>query len=259
MGFQIIESTDDRWAAELAPSFDNTDAALKFAFKMAEPLDLPRDIPMLELTDVSYRYPNGDTYVLENVDVSITEKSRIAITGKNGAGKSTLVNLLTGNLTPTHGDTTRHQSLRVAYFGQHDAEELQARMTTPLQYLGECFPKIREHDLRMQLISFGVTEKLMHQSMHELSGGQRMRVAFARICAEEPHLLILDEPTNHLDIYTIEALCDALKDFQGGLVFVTHNRYLIEEVADSMIVVSGQGIKSEKASLRDKQRFNHDY
>merc|ERR1712232_1389439 len=151
------------------------------------------------------------------------------------------------------------QSLRIAYFGQHDAEKLQARRTTPLQYLGECFPKIREHDLQMQLTSFGVTQKMMHRSMRELSGGQRMRVAFARICAEEPHLLILDEPTNHLDIYTIEALCDALKDFQGALIFVTHNRYLIEEVADCMYVVGGQGIKVEKASVRDKKRFSLDY
>merc|ERR1712151_859449 len=95
---QIIESTDDSWAAELAPSFDVADSAWKFAFRMAEPLDLPRDIPMLELKEVSYRYPNGEKDVLANVDVSITEKSRIAIAGKNGAGKSTLVKLLTGEL-----------------------------------------------------------------------------------------------------------------------------------------------------------------
>merc|ERR1712151_993566 len=91
---QIIESNDDSWAAGLAPSFDNSDSSLKFAFKMAEPLDLPRDIPILELKEVSYRYPNSEKDVLAKVDVSITEKSRIAIAGKNGAGKSTLVKLL---------------------------------------------------------------------------------------------------------------------------------------------------------------------
>merc|ERR1712216_434820 len=107
-----------------------------------------------------------------------------------------------------------------------------------------------------QLLAFGVTHELLRRPLSNLSGGQRMRVAFARLCAEEPHLLVLDEPTNHLDIYTIEALCDALRDFQGALIFVTHNRYLIEEVADCMYVVGGQGIKVEKASVRDKKRFN---
>jgi len=94
--------------------------------------------------------------------------------------------------------------------------------------------------------------------MAELSGGQRMRVAFARMCAEEPHLLVLDEPTNHLDIYAIEALSDALKDFQGGVLFVTHNAYLIEEVADDMVVVDGHGIRTQKASLVNKKRFDLD-
>merc|ERR1712048_1038497 len=203
-------------------------------------------------------YPNGEGNVLVNMDLSIAEKCRIAITGKNGSGKSTLVELLTGMLTPTSGDVMRHQNLRIAYFGQHDAEKLQARRTTPLAYMEECFPKILQRDLCMQLSSFGVTEKMMQQSMSELSGGQRMRVAFARMCAEEPHLLVLDEPTNHLDIYTIEALCDALKDFQGAVVFVTHSRYLIEEVADCMLVVGAQGIKAEKASLINKRRFSLD-
>jgi len=256
VSLQIIESNDDSWAAQLAPRFDTTDSALKFAFKEAEALNLPKDIPILELHEVSYRYPNGEENVLVNVDLSIAEKCRIAITGKNGSGKSTLVKLLTGILTPTSGDVMRHQNLRIAYFGQHDAEKLQERRTTPLQYLGDCFPKVLEYDLTMQLASFGITQKMMHQPMAKLSGGQRMRVAFARMCAEEPHLLVLDEPTNHLDIYTIEALCDALKDFQGAVVFVTHNGHLIEEAADCMLIVGEQSVKAEKASLVDKRRFN---
>jgi energy-coupling factor transporter ATP-binding protein EcfA2 len=91
----------------------------------------------------------------------------------------------------------------------------------------------------MQLASFGVTHEIMQQPMSELSGGQRMRVAFARMCAEEPHLLVLDEPTNHLDIYAIEALSDALKDFQGGIIFVKHKVFEAQpgEVAAALVLV----------------------
>jgi len=258
VSLQIIEGDDHSWAAALAPRFQNEDSALKFAFREAEPLNLPQDIPMLELSYVNYHYPNSDEDVLTNIDFSIVEKCRIAVVGKNGAGKSTFVKLVTGDLAPTSGEVTRNQNLRIAYFGQHDAEMLQQRSITPLQYLEECFPKMREHELCAQLVAFGVAHDMMQQPMAELSGGQRMRVAFARMCAEEPHLLVLDEPTNHLDIYAIEALSDALKDFQGGVIFVTHNRYLIEEVADSMIVVDGHGVRMEKASLVDKMRFNLD-
>jgi len=256
VSFQVIENDDCSWAASLAPRFQSEDSALKFAFKEAEPLNLPRDIAMLELRGVSYRYPTGDEDVLVNVDFSIGEGSRIAITGNNGAGKSTLVQLLTGEIVPTCGDVSRNPNLRIAYFGQHDAEMLQQLSVTPFQYLESCFPKMREHELVQQLLTFGIASEMMHRPLAGLSGGQRMRVAFAKMCAEEPHLLVLDEPTNHLDLYAIEALADALKDFQGSIVFVTHNRYLIEEVADRMVVVKASGIKQEHASAINKSRFD---
>lgn len=255
---QTIEEVDFSWAAALAPKFHSADLALKFAFKEAEPLDLPRDTPMLAASNVSYRYNNAEKDILTNVDLKVFEKCRIAFAGKNGAGKSTLVKILTGEVVPSSGKITRNPDLRIAYFGQHDAEKLQELNITPVQYMAECFPKVREHELCAQLSAFGVSDKMMHCPMGMLSGGHRMRVAFARLCAEEPHLLIMDEPTNHLDIYTIESLCDALKDFQGGVIFVTHNTYLLEAVADSMVVVGGSSTRMEKASLVNKKRFNHD-
>jgi ATPase subunit of ABC transporter with duplicated ATPase domains len=264
VSLQVIESNDDSWAAALAPRFQSEDSALKFAFKEAEPLNLPLDIPMLELRAVDYRYANGNEQVFTNVDLSIVEKCRIAIRGKNGAGKSTLVKLLTGELMPTSGEVARNQNLRIAQFGQHDAEVLQQRNVTPFQYLEETFPKMRQHELCTQLATFGIVHDVMGKPMSKLSGGQRMRVAFARMCAEEPHLLILDEPTNHLDIYAIEALSDALKEFKGGVIFVTHDKCLIEEVADSVVVVGGRGtgastgIRLERAAELDKKRFNLD-
>lgn len=252
---QLAENYDDSWAASLAPKFQGEDVALKFAFKMAESLNLPRGISMLKLTGASYRYPDEHQDVLTKIDLAIEEKSRIAITGRNGAGKSTLVKMLTGELIPTGGDVSRNSNLRFAYFGQHDAELLQQKTATPLQYLEKCFPKMREQELSEQLDVFGISVEMMHQPLATLSGGERMRVAFARICAEEPHLVILDEPTNHLDIYAIEALSDALKEFQGSVVLVTHDRYLIEEVADIVLVVKANGIKKEDASSINKRRF----
>lgn len=255
VSLQIIETVDDSWAAALAPRFQAEDSALKFAFKEAEPLNLPRDVPMLQLSAASFHYPDSEKDVLTNIDLSIIEGCRIAIVGKNGAGKSTLIKLLSGHFAPTSGEVTRSNNLRIAEFGQHDAEMLQQKHLTPFQYLQECFPKMREHELCEQLNAFGVTPSMMQQPLAELSGGQRMRVAFARMCAEEPHLLILDEPTNHLDVYAIEALCDALKEFQGGVIFASHNRYLVEEVADVAVVVGGGQTRTENASNVDKQRF----
>jgi ATPase subunit of ABC transporter with duplicated ATPase domains len=256
VSLQVIENDDYSWAASLAPDFHSEDSALKFAFKEAEPLNLPRDTPMLELRNASYRYPTGESNVLVNIDFSIGERSRIAVAGSNGTGKSTLVQLLTGKLDPTCGDVVRHPNLRIASFGQHDAEMLQQFSTTAFQYLETCFPKMREHELREQLLAFGITNQMMKQPLAQLSGGQRMRVAFAKMCAEEPHLLILDEPTNHLDLYAIEALTDALKEFHGSILFVTHNKYLIENVADSMLVVKASGIKRVDASAMNKNRFD---
>merc|ERR1712232_1422873 len=126
------------------------------------------------------------------------------------------------------------------------AEKLQEHRTTPLQYLGGCFPKVLEHNLSMQLASFGVTQKMMQQPMAELSGGQRMRVAFAHMGAEEPHILILDEPTNHLDIYTIDALIAGLVSFDGGVVVASHNRHFLGEVAEDIIDITEKGFKMEK-------------
>lgn len=119
------------------------------------------------------------------MNFSALEKCRIAIAGKNGVGKSTLVKLLTGKLAPTRGEVTRNPNLRIAYFGQHEAELLQLQSVTPLQYLAECFPKAREYELCEQLTASGVVGKMMQQPMAELSGGQRMRVAFAGMCAED--------------------------------------------------------------------------
>lgn len=260
VSLQTIDNDDGAWAGALAPRFHSSDAALKFAFQSAETLDLPDGIAMLEMSGVSFAYCPVKGNVLSNIDLSIPEKCRFAIAGRNGAGKSTLLGLLSKTLTPVSGELKHEQAphLRITYFGQSDAEQLQQLTITPLEYLEECLPKARQSELLEQLVTLKFTQAMMQQPIAQLSGGERMRLAFARMCAEEPHLLILDEPTNHLDMYTIESLIDALKAFQGGVIFATHNRHLINEVADTVVFVEGGGIRVEKAKLRDKQRFNLD-
>eukprot|EP00971_Amphidinium_carterae_P028370 558508-Amphidinium_carterae.1 len=163
---------------------------------------------------------------------------RVAIQGKNGAGKSTLVKLITGHLEPMEGDIWRHHNLRVAVLSQHDADALAKVKQSPLEHMMECYPTQKEQDLRRHLGSFGVVGDLVFQSLCTMSGGQRMRVLFARICRQEPHLLVLDEPTNHLDIYSIDALASSLQEFQGAVFLVSHNRDLLQTVAHELWVVS---------------------
>jgi len=107
-----------------------------------------------------------------------------------------------------------------------------------MEYLSESYPKLKDLELRKQLGAFGVAGDLVFQSLSTMSGGQRMRVLFAKICLEHPHLLVLDEPTNHLDIYSIDALSTALSEFQGAVLLITHNRDLLRKVAKELYVVS---------------------
>jgi len=152
---------------------------------------------------------------------------------------STVLKLIAGELQPTSGEIRRHQHLRVAFFGQHQTEMLQHYKETPLEYIQKLFPKMKEQDCCKMLNEFKLDKGLGLQPIETLSGGQRTRLTLARMCAEEPHLLVLDEPTNNLDIYSIEALIDALKKFEGGIVFVTHNRSMLLELASEIIIIDG--------------------
>jgi len=211
----------------------------QFVFAEAEPLNLPEGVSALRLSDVNFSYFETSPPILQDIDLAIDEQCRIAVTGRNGSGKSTLLELIAGNLKPSSGEVERQRDLRVAYFDQHHAMLLQRQSKTPLEFMQQAFPQRREYDLARQLSDFGIDEALAARSLSSLSGGQCMRVAFARMCMEEPHIMILDEPTNHLDIYSIDALSSALQEFKGGVIFATHDRSFLEEVAHDIIVLDG--------------------
>ena len=194
---------------------------------------------------MSFTYPGGSKQsVFTNTSVSLSAKCRVAVVGRNGSGKSTFVQLMTGALAPQKGEVWRDPHLRVALYSQHDTEALEALGdVTPLRHMMDSHPEKREQELRAHLGSFGLGGALAAQEMRTLSGGQRVRLAFAKLSVSAPHVLIMDEPTNHLDIYSIDALQDALKSFSGGVVVISHNQSLLRALDCEVLV----------ASIKDRQ------
>lgn len=202
-------------------------------FHFPEPTELTP--PLLQLIEVSFSYPNREDFRLSDVDVGIDMGTRVAIVGPNGAGKSTLLNLLAGDLDPTEGEVRRSQKLRIGRYSQHFVDLL-TMDETPVQYLLRLHPDqegfSKQEAVRAKLGKFGLPSHNHLTPIAKLSGGQKARVVFTSISMSKPHILLLDEPTNHLDMQSIDALADALDEFTGGVVLVSHDSRLISRVCE---------------------------
>lgn len=202
-------------------------------FHFPEPTELTP--PLLQLIEVSFSYPSRADFKLSDVDVGIDMGTRVAIVGPNGAGKSTLLNLLAGDLVPTEGEVRRSQKLRIGRYSQHFVDLLTME-ENPVQYLLRLHPDqegfSKQEAVRAKLGKFGLPSHNHLTPIAKLSGGQKARVVFTSISMSKPHILLLDEPTNHLDMQSIDALAEALEEFTGGVVLVSHDSRLISRVCE---------------------------
>lgn len=212
------------------------DYVVKFKFVEAPPLQPP----ILGLHDVDFRYTSNGPLIFKNVNFGVDMSSRIAIVGPNGVGKSTFLKLLSGEVQPSQGELRVNHRARIAKFDQHSGEHLTTE-ETPTQYLMRLF-NLSNQDARKQLGSFGLISFAHTIANSQLSGGQKSRVALCEMALKGPHVLILDEPTNNLDLESIDALADAINEFQGGVVIVTHDERLIRETDCQLCVIENKNI-----------------
>ena len=204
--------------------------------------------PLLSLSEVSLGY--GDHRVISHVNVTLHPGMRVGLLGLNGAGKSTLVKALAGILQPSSGDMVRGQHLRIGYFAQHQLESLDSQ-ASPMEHLRRIDSTVREQVFRNFIGRFGFAGARADEPVGQFSGGEKARVALALIAWQKPNVLLLDEPTNHLDLEVRDSLNFALQQYHGAVVLVSHDRYLLNNTADTFWWVNGGGVTEYSGDLED--------
>ena len=257
-----LQAYVDRWrykahTARQAQSRLKALAAMKPIAAAAEDPSLvfdfpsPKELrpPLIVLDDAAVGYV-ADVPILSQLNLRIDPDDRIALVGRNGNGKTTLARLFAGQLRTMGGSLVASGKLRVGYFAQHQIEELIAD-ETPLQHMERLLPGAKPGEVRGQLGRFGFSGDKANLKVRQLSGGERARLSLALITRDAPHILILDEPTNHLDVDTREALVQALTEFSGAVIVVSHDRHLLGLIADRLVLIDGGTAKEFDGSLDD--------
>lgn len=233
--------------SELAP----LRAAAEFSFEFKEPRNAPNPLLVLEDVNAGYLLEDDQTkIIIDDINFSLQIGQRIGLLGVNGAGKSTLIKTIAGELKPLQGHAHLGKGLTIGYFAQHQVEMLR-HDESPLWHLAKIAPDVREQELRNFLGSFNFPGPMATSSIQPFSGGEKARLALALIVWQRPNLLLLDEPTNHLDLETREALTDALAQFEGTVLLVSHDRHLLRATTDQFIIVADGKLKPFDGDLDD--------
>ena len=214
---------------EIAPA--HVDSPFHFSFPPPE--KKPSPLVVIEVGSTGY----DGTRVLEGIDLTITSGDRIGLLGPNGAGKSTLIKLLAGNLELLDGKRTDSREIRIGYFAQHQVDQLHPEHSA-FDHLRQLDRRISEQEGRNFLGGFGFHGDRALEPVRPFSGGEKARLALALIVYQRPNLLLLDEPTNHLDLEMRQALVEALQEYEGAMLIVSHDRYLLRATCDSLWLVS---------------------
>ncbi|WDI31660.1 ABC-F family ATP-binding cassette domain-containing protein [Hyphococcus flavus] len=209
----------------------------------------PMAPPIIRVVDADLGYEEGKP-VLHKVNLRLDHDDRIAILGPNGEGKSTLVKALSGRLPPLAGNIYKHKKLGVAYFAQHQLDELKPKQSA-YDHVRELIPNATEAETRSAAARLGFGPEKADTKVEKLSGGEKARLLLGLITFHGAHLLILDEPTNHLDIGAREALVEALNDFQGAVLLITHDAHLASSVADRLWLVNKGAASPYDGDLSD--------
>lgn len=212
---------------------------------------------IIKMEDVSFGYEENKP-ILENINLGFDMNTRATLVGVNGSGKSTLMKLMTGEIKPLSGTVWKQNNLRVGYYNQHFEEQLPMDVT-PIEHLVNQVPEnlivgTRESTVRSYLGKVKLEGSAHTKIISELSGGQKARVAIVKLIFQQPHIMLLDEPTNHLDIETVSALIDGLKDYDGGILLITHEPELINALESELWIMN-----KEKKSIEIYNKTYEDY
>jgi ATP-binding cassette, subfamily F, member 3 len=218
----------------------------EFHFSFFEPLKNPHPLLKLDRIEVGY----GERSILNGASLVIEPGDRIGLLGPNGAGKSTLVKLMAGELIPRQGAREPAQELHIGYFAQHQLEQLDPQ-ASPLKHLQRLDPRASEQMLRDHLGGFGFHGDQALDRVGPFSGGEKARLVLALLVYQRPNLLLLDEPTNHLDLEMRHAVGQALQDFQGAMVIVSHDRHLLRVTTDELLLVHAGCLTNFDGELDD--------
>ena len=241
-----------------------------FSFSFPEPERTPQVIASLKELYAGYQVSSADLVdsdgpmahhagtgpevVLKKVNLELLSGDRIALLGKNGQGKSTLIKTLVGDLAPLSGEVVVGKGIKIGYFAQHELESLNEDQDA-MWHLYRINPDAKEKDLRTFLGSFAFSGDKVFDKVGTMSGGEQARLALALIAYQKPNLLLLDEPTNHLDLEMREALSVALASYSGALVLVSHDRHLVEAIADKLWLVDSGKVSEFAGDLNDYQEY----